>query len=309
MARPFYFALKKAYPLSEIHFLCSESLANFDDSFFCFKKKVLNSKAKRLGQEFFQLAREIKGENYDLAISLGPSFSNSLLLFFSLVPIRVGFSQSGSGMFLTDSLKWKGMASCKHKSEIYLELLNFMTGKSWCAELPETSNSQAIRKRIVVAPGASISLRVWPYFKMLLQSLSENYPEHEIWVVGAKAESYWHEVISQLKLKNVQDWIEKTTLPEIVAVCANSQLVIANDSGVAHLAGTLAEAPTLVLFGPGNPDYIRPLGPHVYCETPKVLPCHPCEKSYCHEKYGYQACLKSISLEKVLAQVFHLIPR
>ena len=58
----------------------------------------------------------------------------------------------------------------------------------------------------------------------------------------------------------VEDWIERTTLPELVSLCRRASLVIANDSGVAHLAATLAGASTLVLFGPGDPDYIRPLG-------------------------------------------------
>jgi len=309
MAHPFYFALKRAYPDSEIHFLCSESLGSFNDPLFCQKKTVLTSKAKRAEKEFFQLAKRLENESYDLAISLVASFSSSLLLYLARIPLRVGFSQSGSGLFLTDSLKWKGMASKKHKSEIYLDLLNFITGKDWKSDLPEVEKSREIKKRIVVAPGASISLRVWPYFKKLLQCLSESYPEHEILVVGAKAESSWHEVIEQLKLKNIQDWIERTNISEMIALCADSQLVIANDSGVGHLSGTLAKAPTVVLFGPGNPDYIRPLGPDVYCETPLEVPCHPCEKPYCHEKYGYQACLKSISLERVLGQASRLIPR
>lgn len=309
MAHPFYFSLKKAYPDSEIHFLCSESLQSFNDSMFCNGKIIVSSKAKRGGREFFQLAKDIKNENYDLAISLVASFSSSLLLFWAGIPVRVGFSQSGSGVFLTDSLNWKGMASKKHKAEIYVDLLNFMTGKNWKMEPSESFSSKEVKKRILIAPGASIALRVWPYFKGLLQKLSEIYPDYEIGVVGAKAESSWHEVVEHLGLRNIQDWIEKTSLPEMVSLCADSQLVITNDSGVAHLAGTLAKAPTLVLFGPGNPDYIRPLGPNVYCEVPSNVPCHPCEKPYCREKYGYQACLKAISLEKVLAQILQLIPR
>ncbi len=308
MAQPFYESLNRAYPDSEIHLLCSEALQSFKEDNFCKKKIVLIKNAKNVGREFFTLAKKLKKEKYDIAISLTSSFSSSLLLSVARIPIRLGFSQSGSGLFLTDSLKWKGIDSGKHKTEIYLELLDFMTGSHWKFKSYEETFVTA-KKRIILAPGASISLRVWPYFQELLGKLSQEYPEYEIGVVGSKQESQWHSIIESLNLRNVKNWVEKTTLPELIELCRESSLVIANDSGVAHLSGTMAQAPTLVLLGPGCSNYIRPLGRRVFCEIPVGVPCHPCEKPYCHEKYGYQACLKSISLDRVLSKVFGLVPK
>jgi heptosyltransferase II len=309
MAQPFYQALRQAYPDSEIHFLCSESLRGFDDGDLCTYKKVVLSSAKKWGPEFKNLARELQTQNYDLAISLTASFSSSILFWLARIPVRIGFSQSGSGLFLSDSLKWKGIHSKKHKAELFLELLNFMTGKKWPLKVPTSHSFSPSKKQIVVAPGASISLRVWPYFEDLLKSLSSDYPEYEILVVGAKSESHWHEKLKKLTLPRVRDRIETTSLPELTELCRESALVIANDSGTGHLAGALARTPTLVIFGPGDPHYIKPLGPQVTCETPKGVPCHPCEKPYCHEKYGYQACLRSLSLAQIQSTLLTLIPR
>jgi len=305
MAHPFYEALKLAYPYSVIHFLCSENLKDFPDSNLCSEKLVLTTESKRVGSAFHKLVKQIKAEKYDLSVMLTSSFSSSLLLLSAQIPLRIGFSQSGSGIFLTDSLKWFGLRSGKHKSAIYLELLEFMTGKSWQTEHSEEPH-KSVEKRIVVAPGASISLRVWPFFFELLRNLSESYPDHEIAVVGARGEQYWHGLLESFKSKNVRDYVEKTSLSELIDLCRGSALVIANDSGVGHLAGTMARVPTLVLFGPGSPQYIKPLGPKVVCQIPQGVPCHPCEKPKCHEKYGYQACLKSISLESVMDQVNEL---
>lgn len=306
MAHPFYQALKLAYPKTEIHFLCSDSLKSFPDQYLCQKKILFTPRSKRLGPEFFSLANQIKTEGYDIAISLAASYSSSLLLCAARVPVRVGFSAGGSGIFLTDSLRWRGIHSGKHKSELYLELLEFMKGEKLKLSPLQPLPTQP-KKRIVVAPGASIPLRVWPYFTLLIKKLSQRYPGHEIVVVGSSTEKSWHGVLESLNLRNVIDSVEKTNLSELIELCRDSSLVIANDSGVAHLAGTMSQAPTLVLFGPGSPHYIRPLGPKITCEIPQELPCHPCEKPMCHEKFGYQACLKAISADRVLTQVDKLI--
>ncbi|MFM8313391.1 MAG: glycosyltransferase family 9 protein, partial [Deltaproteobacteria bacterium] len=304
----FYRLLKKCYPKDKIHFLSADSLASFEDGDFCEEKKLITKAAKRLGPEFFRLAEELKAEKYDLAISLTPSFSSSFLLWKAQIPFRVGFAQSGSQLFLTDSLPWKGIKSGKHKTEVYLDLLRFLTGQSFHLDLPHYGNAPISSKLILIAPGASIELRVWPYFRELTRELSVLFPDYEIRWVGGKGEAHWHQEIEKWPYPNVTDMIEKTTLSQLVDGCRQSCLVIANDSGVAHLAGTLAQVPTLVLFGPGDPNYIRPLGPRIHCQTPSSVPCHPCEKPYCHSKYGYQACLREISWETVVNQVKSWIP-
>ena len=308
MAYPFYRALKLAYPGDEIHFLAPETLASFSDQEFCSKKLIQNKSAKRFGPSFLQMVSELKKENYDFVLSLTASLSSSILFWLARIPVRVGFGQSGSQIFWTSSLKWKGRNSGLHKSQIYLELLNYMTAQEWSLERSNPPREQRKTKTILVAPGASIELRVWPYFKELIHALSQQFPQHQIKIVGGKAESHWHQKIKDWGLANLSDVIEESSLSQLIEWCGESALVIANDSGAAHLAGTLAQVPTLVLFGPGDPQYIRPLGPQIYCLTPEGVDCHPCEKPYCHAKLGYQACLKAISWEKVLTQVRVLIP-
>lgn len=308
MAHPFYHSLQMAYPNAEIHFLSSESLESFDDKKFCSKKTIFSKSARRVGPVFFQLASQLKRESYDLAISLSASFSTSLLLFVARIPLRVGFAQSGSQLLWTDSVKWKGRQSGLHKSRIYLELLEYLTARSWSLDVPVITSESKPQKMLLIAPGASIPLRVWPHYKELICELSHQYPGYEIKVVGGKSESYWHLPLKELALGNVVDDIENSNLTQLVEWCRQSSLVVANDSGVGHLAGTLAQVPTIVVFGPGDPNYIKPLGPRVFCQTPEGVPCHPCEKPYCHAKWGYQACLKQISLQSVLSQVRALIP-
>ena len=73
---------------------------------------------------------------------------------------------------------------------------------------------------------------------------------------------------------------------------------------MAHLSATLAGARTLVLFGPGNPKYIAPQGSKVIPVVADRQPaCSPCEKPYCRAPFGYQKCLKDISVETVLKRI------
>jgi ADP-heptose:LPS heptosyltransferase len=51
-------------------------------------------------------------------------------------------------------------------------------------------------------------------------------------------------------------------LRDLAAILGRASLVVGNDSGVTHLAA-LTGAPTLALFGPFDPAYWAPIGPHV----------------------------------------------
>jgi len=99
----------------------------------------------------------------------------------------------------------------------------------------------------------------------------------------------------------VEDKIGTTSLQDLVQICSKAKRGLANDSGVAHVSASLAQAPTLVIFGPGDPRYVFPQGPRVMTLTPpSEIHCSPCEKSYCRAPLGYARCLKEISVNTVL---------
>jgi ADP-heptose:LPS heptosyltransferase len=245
-------------------------------------------------------------ENFDLGITLPASVSSAFLLFAAGIPRRIGFAQGGAEIFLTSSRPWKGREAGCHKSHLYLELLEWMSARTVEAR-PTRMAPPVAEPRIVIAPGASIVLREWPYFLELIRALRACYPSYRIQVVGGPAEEKWHEQLVGLGDPAIEDLVGKTSLPELRALCAKAQLVVANDSGVAHVAATLARAPTMVLFGPGDPEYIRPQGPRVFALRVEGLPCSPCEKAVCREPYGYQECLRSLKPEVVLREAARVL--
>ncbi len=307
MALPFYRGLRAAYPDDHVCLVISEALQElgYPD---CFNQVLTFSTIEGRGWKGSRaLARRLKAECFDLSFSLPASYSAALPFFLARVRYRLGFDQSGSSLLLTDSLRWASNRSGKHKSRLYLDLLELATGKPVEMRLPPLSVGTSKEKLIVVAPGASISLRQWPYHQEFLPRLSARYPDYRIVVVGSANESAWGELVSDLGQRQIENAVGKTSLTELRSLVGQAALVIANDSGVAHIAGTLAEAPTLVIFGPGDPSYITPLGPRIYAVRAESLKCSPCEKPYCRAPYGYQACLLNLSAGDVLAKVVSIL--
>lgn len=291
-------ALRAHYPDSHLTLLSPDGVSSLH--FDCFNEVVSVPREALRGRKLRLLAAQLKTQKFDLSVSFPSSYSAALLPWWAGIAVRVGFAEGASGLFLTSPLLWRGRESGKHKAALYLDLVQHLAGHVQLTPT-ELSPSQGTGP-IVIAPGASIELRVWPYYAELIQWLCSRFPSRKVVIVGAKTERDWNEKLAGISVPNLDNQIEKTSLDELIAVCRTASLVIANDSGVGHVAGTLAGAPTLVLFGPGDPAYVRPLGPRVQVLR-KELPCSPCESAVCREPYGYQRCLRILTLGDVQAAV------
>lgn len=308
MARAAYRDLRRHYPDSRITLLSRPNLKGlaFTD---CFDDHELLPKGRRLGvTEVVRQSRRFRRGGYDLAISFPASLSSALLFALAAIPFRVGFGHGGSELFHTDSIPWEGRASGDHKSRAYQKLVAFVAGKKPGPPLEPEPGEANRGNYIVVAPGASIPLREWPHYQELFVYLRKHYWAFRILVVGSGGESRWQSVLGRLGDPKIENWIDKTDLPQLVELCRGARLVIANDSGVAHLAATLAGAPTVVLFGPGDPKYVAPVGDEVRVVRLGSLPCSPCESAHCKESFGYQACLRGLASERVAAEVAQVLP-
>ncbi|MBI4404203.1 MAG: glycosyltransferase family 9 protein [Deltaproteobacteria bacterium] len=305
MARPFYRGLRQLYPKNHLALLCPLELSELPLE--SFDEVIPIAPARRPFPKILSYAKVLLAKKFDLAITLPASLSSACLLFAARIPSRIGYFQGPARLFLTEGLEWKGPKSLRHKSSLYMELLVWMAaGNPIGLSTDWTGSARTSRaKIIVVAPGAALPLREWPYFPELVKQMSERYPDYRIITVGSPREEKWSSRFRRCQLK-VEDRIGKTTLTQLVDLCAQASLVIANDSGVAHLAASVAGVPTVVLFGPGDPRYVTPLGDRV-CVVRTELPCSPCESPRCRAPYGYQRCLKDLSVGKVLEAVNELI--
>lgn len=231
---------------------------------------------------------------FDLGITLPSGTSSAWLLFRLGIPIRIGYAEAIARIFLTQSIPFPGRGSQKHKSEIYGDLLR------WIGGVPETPiTAQHTRgSKIVIAPGASITLREWPYYPELINEINRRFPGYPVVLVGETASRFWATRAERLGGR-FENKIGKTTLAELMLLLQSARIVVCNDSGVAHLAG-LVSCPGVVIFGPGDPRYIRPSFEGLLHLRDTELACSPCESSRCRAPYGYQRCLRNVSVDKVL---------
>lgn len=297
MAGGFYRRLPLVYPDARRTLIVPDFLAGLAYPEVFHEVRAVTLAERKRVDALWSFSRWISEARFDEAFILPATLRATLPFFLARVPERVGFSSALSAPFLTRAVSWQGVKSGRHKSELYNSLLG-------PAELiPAKTTSGAPQKLIVMAPGASIELREWPFYEELAKILKSKYPSFRIVLVGTLNESRVMALAERLSSHGVESLIGQTSIKDLVRLCREAAVVIANDSGVAHVAGTLANAATVVLFGPGDPKYVTPAGDWVTVVRNEKLDCSPCESSICKAPHGYQACLKTLTVDEVLAAV------
>lgn len=103
---------------------------------------------------------------------------------------------------------------------------------------------------VVCSLGAGQEFRVWPAgsFAQVARYLSDHYPLHKILLTGAPNELIYAErfLACLTNLSTVVDLTGKLSIPELVYVLSRADLLIANETGIVHIAAS-TQTPTLVI--------------------------------------------------------------
>ncbi len=98
------------------------------------------------------------------------------------------------------------------------------------------------------------------------------------------------------------------TMREVAVLLHLGSLLVTNDGGTGHIAA-MTPISSIVLFGPETPALYGTLSPRAV-NMHKPLSCSPCLTAYNHRRSpcdGNNVCLKSISVEEVLAAANSLL--
>ena len=95
----------------------------------------------------------------------------------------------------------------------------------------------------------------------------------------------------------------QTTIPDLLTLFNMGAALIANDSGLAHLA-SLTDIRQFILFGPESPQVFRPISENTEVFYSK-WPCSPCMSAYNHRKSTCKdnKCLQAINPQVVYEQI------
>jgi hypothetical protein len=124
---------------------------------------------------------------------------------------------------------------------------------------------------LVLAPGCKtgeMAAKRWPHFA----ALAERFPD--VVVVGTADDLRAFGGAAFGFPAHVRSLAGRLTLRETASVLASAGAVVANDSGLGHLAGATG-VPTLLLFGPTSDRVLGPFPPNVSVLR-AGLPCEPC---------------------------------
>lgn len=130
---------------------------------------------------------------------------------------------------------------------------------------------------VLLAPGASHALRRWPTERFAaLGKMLHQETGAEVWTIGGLGDCDLGSQIETLSQGLVRSLAGKTSLLESIALTHRAALLVTNDSGPAHIGGSLGVR-TLVLSAcpktstrehASSPGRIRPVGPQVVVLQP-----------------------------------------
>lgn len=273
---------------------------------------------------------DIQNKKYDVALDLQGLLKSALCAVASGAPKRIGFSHTreGSGLFLTDKVEVGNyFAPDKHIVKVNLEVAGYLFRtlgldsiiKDEEIEFPlppvPASSQQKVAgllngqgNVVVLIPGTTWPSKIWPADKWIkLARRIHREVQLPVVLAGGPADKQVNaQIADELRSGGIEisDITGETSLIDLIALYAQSSLVIGADSGPMHLAAATGKPKVIGVFGSTPYKRLAPLGPQS-CSVSLSLPCQPCFTQIC--PLSTNACLEDLSEEEVVRAAKELL--
>lgn len=152
---------------------------------------------------------------------------------------------------------------------------------------------------VVFAPGAEFGpAKRWPaaHFAALAQAIIAQDASAQIALLGSpKDKAACDEIIAITGEANMFNVAGATSLQDAISLIAQARAVVANDSGLLHIASAL-NRPVIALYGPTDPDHAPPFSDMARSMSLR-LACSPCRQREC--PLGHQDCMQKLKPDSV----------
>lgn len=287
MSIPALEAIRKCFPNAEIVILARPWVAGLYEH-QPFADRVIPYTAPRGIRGWrakWAIARQLRGEHFDLAILLQNAFEAAAIVCMAGIPRRIGYDRDGRGFLLTDAIKVPGPGEIpKHERFYYLELLR---RAGLIDELPPSQAIRLHRESRAVATGAMIGLSPGAAYGSAKRWIPERFAEVAVELAretGATAAVFGSadertlcsQVTEQIAAAgiDVHNYAGETTLAEFIELVAACGVFVTNDSGAMHIASA-AGVPTVAVFGATDDIATGPTGDLARIVREPV-DCSPC---------------------------------
>lgn len=267
----------------------------------------------------YQVGKQLRAEHYDQAIVMPNSYKAALIPFFAHIPKRTGWLGEYRFGLLNDirSLDEKALPLCVQRFAAHAFDKNAPVPEKlpW-PELTQPAQSLAAtlsaypvkitpnQPILALCPGAAFGeAKRWPaehYAVVAQEKLKQGWA---VWLFGSAAEMPQTQAIQDLCQNQCIDFAGQLQLTQTMDLMSCVTAVVANDSGLMHIAAALSR-PLVVVYGSTSPEFTPPLSSEVKMVS-LGLSCSPCFKREC--PLGHLNCLKQLTPDLVLKNLTQLL--
>jgi len=262
------------------------------------------------------IAHELKEMAYDWAITLPNSFKSALIPWLANIPKRSGWRGEFRYGLLND-IRNLDPAVYSMTVQRYVALafppdVNFLKKfERFSLPSPRLRPSEKIIREsmrcfgldakqqiLALCPGAEFGqAKKWPakYFQQVARKhINEG---GQVWLFGSMADRIsCEEVAKPFNTQQIKNLAGETSLDQAVALLSQADQVVANDSGLMHVAAAL-ERPVVAIYGSTSEKFTPPLSEKSTVVSVDI-DCRPCHKRVC--PYGHYRCLEELKPRSVI---------
>lgn len=319
LATPLVEAAHQVFAPCEVHFMVTPAAANALERHHGIKRVLIFDKrgSQRSLAALWQLAQNLRRENYAAAIVPHRSLRSALLVWLARIPLRIGFARSAGSFLFTRRVPYRPV----HEVERNLDLLRplgalpqVLAPRLEWDDADAVAVTETIRDRgagrqwCALAPGSVWATKRWPAdrFAQLARALIA---EHNavVFLVGGKNDAALCAAIEAQAGAHCLNLAGRLSLRQSAALLDRCAVLVSNDSAPTHL-GVATRCRVLTIFGPTVPAFgFAPFGAgHAVIE--KNLSCRPCSAHGGRRcPIGTHACMLEISVEEVLMRVDEML--